>query len=250
VLGALRAIGGTHIGKVHLAVLDPQAGADGPVFASEGERYVLGCARLTARVAAALEHAHGKGVIHRDLKPSNILLTTAGDPMITDFGLATRFDSGADRQTRMGMGTPHYMPPEAFRITGRPAPSLDVYALGVILYELLTLRLPFEGKSVAELPAAMEDRTYPKVNRVNPAVDARLTAIVERALDPDADTRLQTAGELRDLLERYVEQLTIPEVRASQFALWARRVRRRPWKYAAIGLAVVAIVELILILLR
>jgi hypothetical protein len=113
---------------------------------------------------------------------------------------------------------------------------------------LLTLRLPFEGRTVAELPAAIEERAYPAVHRLNPAVDARLAAIVDRALEPDPGVRLASAGKLRDLLDRYVEQLTIPEVRVSPVGRWSRRFRRHPWKYAAIGLGALALAELAWIL--
>ncbi len=105
--------------------------------------------RLVETLARAVQHAHERGVVHRDLKPSNVLLTAEGEPKITDFGLA-KLLVGDSRQTESGalVGTPSYMAPE--QVEGAPAvigPVTDIYALGAILYELLTGRPPFRGES-------------------------------------------------------------------------------------------------------
>src|SRR5262249_37102618 len=101
-------------------------------------------AALARKVAEALGHAHERGIVHRDLKPANVMLTAAGEPVVMDFGLAKRLaeeDAGAAKLTRDGavMGTPDYMAPEQVRgETERIGPHTDVYALGVLLFELLT----------------------------------------------------------------------------------------------------------------
>src|SRR5947209_7781975 len=105
-------------------------------------------AEIVRRTALALEEAHTRGVIHRDLKPSNIMLTPRGEPVVMDFGLARRNAPGDVRLTQSGtvMGTPAYMSPE--QVEGDVAalgPATDIYSLGVILYELLTGRVPFQG---------------------------------------------------------------------------------------------------------
>src|SRR5262249_9581094 len=108
-------------------------------------------ADLVARLARAMDHAHQAGVIHRDLKPGNVLLTADGRPKITDFGLAKQMDVDHDL-TRNGvvMGTPSYMAPEqALGLVDEVGPATDVYALGVILYQLLTGRLPIESTNPA-----------------------------------------------------------------------------------------------------
>src|SRR5207248_1362163 len=110
-------------------------------------------ARFVGVLARAIGEVHRKGVLHRDLKPSNILLTEDGSPKITDFGLARRLDGG-DRLTGDGemLGTPCYMAPEQVcGDTGAVGRATDLYALGAILYTLLTGRPPFDGDSVTVL---------------------------------------------------------------------------------------------------
>src|SRR5262249_40219722 len=109
-------------------------------------------ARLTEVLARAIHAAHQRGIIHRDLKPANVLLTLDGVPKITDFGLAKR-QSGESGQTQSGaiMGTPSYMAPEQAQGRIRAiGPATDVYALGAILYDMLTGRPPFQAESVMD----------------------------------------------------------------------------------------------------
>src|SRR5262249_49975582 len=107
-------------------------------------------AALVAALAEAIQVAHQSGIVHRDLKPANILLTADGTPKVTDFGLARRLDRGGLTLTGVPVGTPSYMAPEQGRGNGDAiGPAADVYALGAILYELLTGRPPFRAESAA-----------------------------------------------------------------------------------------------------
>src|SRR5262249_9769945 len=108
---------------------------------------------LVALLAGAVQGAHSSGVVHRDLKPSNVLLTADGTPKVSDFGVARRLGDGAGL-TRTGdaIGTPSYMAPEqALGRADAAGPAVDVYALGAVLYELLTGRPPFRGATGAEI---------------------------------------------------------------------------------------------------
>src|SRR5262249_51623204 len=139
---------------------------------------------LVRRVALALAEAHRRQIVHRDLKPANIMLTRAGTHIITAFGLPRRWDPKDVRWTQSGtiVGTPAYMAPEQakgkFEEMG---PSCDIYSLGVILYELLTRRLPFYGEALELLAKVLTDEPEPPSRR-RPDIDAALDAICLKAL--------------------------------------------------------------------
>jgi len=247
ILTALRAAGTGRIGAAHLEILGTRPLGIEPAFLSEERRYVLHAVRLVSELAEALEYAHRNKVLHRDLKPANIVLTEGGRPKITDFGLATRLDLAGKKSTRMGMGTPHYMPPEAFEPTGEPDPRQDVYALGVILYELVTLRLPYEGQTLPALMKAVASGLYEPPSRFNHAVDRWLESCIAKAMEPDCDARYGSAGQLADDLGQYLIDKTTPNIHVPPLTRWIRRVRRNPWKSAAIVAFVVIVLETLLL---
>jgi serine/threonine-protein kinase len=166
-------------------------------------------AGLLEKAARAIHYAHGLGVIHCDLKPSNILLDGQGEPLISDFGLARRraAEAGVEggRDAGAFAGTPAYMAPEQVSEAGEPlTPATDVWALGVILYELLTGRRPFHGGTLPELrdricaAAPLPPRTH------FPGVDADLEAICLRSLAREPAHRHASAEQLADELRRYL----------------------------------------------
>jgi HEAT repeat protein/predicted Ser/Thr protein kinase len=200
-------------------------------------------ADLCARIADAVDYAHEQGVIHRDLKPDNILMTANGEPIITDFGLAKDLDS-VSMLSLSGevLGTPAFMAPE--QATGRSAEAdrrTDVYALGAVLYWLLTRHEPFEGQSMVEKLSRVATEDPPPATRANPSVHSDLCAICLKAMDRDKLMRYQTAKEFADDLRRFLEGYPVH----AQPWSWHRAVRRfgvrHKWALAAAAAAVVAV---------
>jgi WD40 repeat protein/tRNA A-37 threonylcarbamoyl transferase component Bud32 len=163
-------------------------------------------ALLLALVARAVHHAHQRGILHRDLKPDNILLDADGSPHVADFGLAKRV-GGVEGPTRTGMvlGTPAYMAPEQAEGNSRQATlATDVYALGAILYKLLTGQVPFTGDSPAEtLLKVLRDEVQPP-SKHNRQVPRDLEAVCLKCLEKEPGQRYASAEELAQDLERWL----------------------------------------------
>ncbi len=193
---------------------------------------------LMVTLAEAVQAAHERGIVHRDLKPGNILLAADGTPKITDFGLARRLDSDADR-TLSGapVGTPSYMSPEQVR-GDMPAigPATDIYALGAILYELLTGRPPFRAETTtATLQQVVADEPVPP-RRLNPRAPRDLKTICLKCLQKDPSRRYDSAHALAEELRRFQRGEAIkarPVGTTERLARWARR---RPALAVAIAL--------------
>ncbi len=190
----------------------------------------MAAAELVATLARAVHAAHQARIVHRDLKPANVLLTADGVPKITDFGLAKRLESD-DHQTQTGdiMGTPSYMAPEqALGRTKDVGPAADIYALGAILYEVLTGRPPLKGETVMEtVRQVIHDDPVPP-SRLVPRLARDLETICLKCLNKDPQRRYATAEELADDLDRYREGRPI---KARPTTVWVRGykwAKRRP----------------------
>lgn len=151
-------------------------------------------------IVSALKMSHGQGVLHRDLKPGNVFLCHDGSVKVGDFGVAKMAEGMDLTQAGMMLGTPAYLAPE--RIAGQPASeSTDVYAVGVILYELLAGRKPFEADTPLGLVRAIQDDPVPPLAGERPDVDRSFAAIVERAMARDPAERYSSAAELESVLQ-------------------------------------------------
>jgi class 3 adenylate cyclase/predicted Ser/Thr protein kinase len=162
---------------------------------------------LVRKVALALEEAHARGVIHRDLKPSNVMIDRKGEPIVMDFGLAREVNAPAANQTQAGviMGTPAYMAPEQARgDVAAISPSCDVYSLGVMLYEMLTGRVPFLGHTLEVIAQQLRDEP-PTPSAIRPELDARIESICLKAMAKEPSRRFLGMGDFAHALQAYVE---------------------------------------------
>jgi tetratricopeptide (TPR) repeat protein len=213
---------------------------------SSGPMVARAAATLTATLARTIAAVHRVGIIHRDLKPSNVLFDVDGTPKVTDFGLAKRLKV-EDGQTLSGevMGTPSYMAPEqAEGLTHQIGPPVDIYALGAILYEMLTGRPPFRGPTILETlrQVVFEDPVPP--SRLQSRVSRDLETICLKCLAKAPARRYATADDLADDLDRF---LAGEPIRARPTPFWERAAkwaRRRPTAAALTAAGVVAAVGL------
>ncbi len=203
-------------------------------------------AEIVRVLAEAMESAHRRGIIHRDLKPANVLLTRKGDLKITDFGLAKRFEenSGATREGAV-VGTPSYMAPEqAEGKVKQLGPAADIYALGAILYDLVTGRPPFRAETLLQTLEQVILRPPVAPRRLHPRIPRDLEIITLKCLEKDPKKRYLTAGSLSDDLRRFLDGEPIHARPAGWMERTWKWARRRPTAAALIAVSVLALLAL------
>jgi WD40 repeat protein/serine/threonine protein kinase/tetratricopeptide (TPR) repeat protein len=189
--------------------------------------FVRAVVRLAAQAALAIEHAHDQGILHRDIKPANLLVDLTGKLWVTDFGLA-RMDGGGNVTVTGDLpGTLRYMSPEqAFGKRSLVDRRSDVYSLGATIYELLTLEPAVDGQERWEIFRRIGVDEPPSPRKKNPAVPVDLATIVGKAMAKDVAARYQTAGDLADDFDRFLEGRAIlarPARSWKRAILWCRR---------------------------
>ena len=212
------------------------------VHASERMLNIRERLQLVARICDAVQHAHQKGVIHRDLKPKNILVDASGQPKILDFGIARAVDASARTatwETHAGqlIGTLPYMSPE--QVAGDPAEidtRSDVYALGIILYELLTGETPYQlnSKSIPEAVRVIHDQQPPRLGSINRNLRGEIETIVSKALEKDKNHRYQSALALASDIRHFLAGEPIEAKSDSRWYLLRKTLARYR---AAVGIA-------------
>ncbi len=227
---------GQHDGNHFLAM----AFVDGPSLQARLQAGPLPereAAALVRQVAEAIAAAHDRGIVHRDLKPQNILLDRDGRPKVTDFGLAKRLEGGAELTgTGQVLGTPSYMPPEQASGAKEVGPAADVYALGAVLYALLTGRPPFQAPTVLDTLLQVMEQEPAAPHTLNRRIDRDLETICLKCLEKSPARRYGSARELAADLQRYLDGQPIVARPTVQFAL-AKWSSRRPRLAAAIYVA-------------
>jgi TolB-like protein/tRNA A-37 threonylcarbamoyl transferase component Bud32 len=196
----------------------------GPALQNEPRR----CVQLMAKVARAVEYAHGRGVLHRDLKPGNILIDDHGEPLVSDFGLAKWLNTNKDlTKSLTTLGTAGYIAPEQAEGTGVDlTPAADVYSLGAVLFDLLTGRPPFLGPNALSVIRQASEAPAPKLRSLADSLDRDLETICARCLERDPKARYQSAGDLATDLERWLGGLPIvarPVSAPARIWRWSRR---------------------------
>jgi WD40 repeat protein/predicted Ser/Thr protein kinase len=189
-------------------------------------------AEIARTIAEAIHYAHQQGVIHRDLKPSNVLIDALGQVRVTDFGLAKKLDGSSDLTvTGQMVGTPNYLSPE--QAAGRNAevgPPSDVYALGALLYELLTGRPPFLANSLQDTLLRIRDYEPVAPRALNPATPRDLETICLKCLEKDPGRRYRSAAALAEDLRRWQRSEPIAARRVSALERGVKWVKRHPWR--------------------
>jgi tRNA A-37 threonylcarbamoyl transferase component Bud32 len=160
--------------------------------------------RIVGALADALDHAHRQGVVHRDLKPSNVLVTAGGRPVLTDFGIAWMVDTTVITESGGTLGTPAYMSPEQGQ--GEPGDARsDVYALGVLLYQLCTGRVPFDANTPYAVILKHITAPLPPPRSIRPDLPEAVERVIFKALAKDPNDRFQAASELGRALRTAIE---------------------------------------------
>jgi serine/threonine-protein kinase len=194
------------------------------------------------QLAKALHYAHSKGVVHRDIKPSNIIrVKGTNNVKITDFGIARVEDPERTRQTQMGevLGTPQYMSPEQALGKNVDARS-DLYSVGVVLYQLLTGKKPFEGNTIATLLLQITTTEPPPIDGLVPALPKSVKLIVERLLRKDPEKRFQSGNDLVAALIDAIEEIRQDEMQRARPKMLPIRI-----KWTFIMIAIVSITMII-----
>jgi serine/threonine protein kinase/WD40 repeat protein len=205
-----------------------------------GSGYYRWVADVGQQAADALAHAHQRGVIHRDIKPSNLLVDARGMIWVADFGLARRLADPSQTQFDSMLGTPRYMSPEQ-AMTGVLDGRADIYSLGATLYELITLRPPFDGQSAAELVEQIKTKEPFRPRKFDARVPLDLETILLKALAKRPDDRYASADALADDLNRFLAHEPVKARRIGPIGRMVRFARRHP-SLTAVSTAATALV--------
>ncbi len=239
---AMDYIAGRNLGDIlddlRLSNGEHPASVEGSLGIAPDKGHVAECALLTAQLASALAAAHEASVVHRDLKPRNVMIDDKRQARLLDFGLAKSLGEGSISMSGEITGTAHYMSPEQ-TLAKRVAIDhrADIFALGVILYELLTLKRPFDGKNLQQIVYEICFKEPVPPQKRNPKVPRDLATICGKALEKDPQNRYQTAAEFEADLQRFLGWEPIHAKPAGAFTRASKWIRRHRTESAAAAIA-------------
>lgn len=193
--------------KTHFIVMEYVAGQDlKKIIRARGSFDVDAALSITVEICKGVGFAHRAGLVHCDIKPQNVLITPDNSVKVTDFGIARALSLAQPEEVEeVVWGSPHYFSPE--QATGEGCtPASDVYSIGIVLFELLTGRLPFTGTDYRDLAMAHIKQPPPTLSSVNPALPQELDRIINKVLAKEPSARYRTADQLGRILDKYREQ--------------------------------------------
>lgn len=212
---------------------------------------------FSIQIARALAHAHSKGIIHRDIKPQNVMLLKDGLIKVADFGIAA-LQNDIEESSNETVGSVHYIAPEQARGAAADARS-DIYSLGIVMYEMMTGRLPYEGKSDVEIAVKHMNTEAIPPHFIVPDIPEELERICLKAMATDIDERYQSAGELLGELEKFRKHLAEAKLDVSSQGIdmenieveetGSRRKKSKKKRKFALGSGVIAVLILIILVL-
>jgi serine/threonine protein kinase/tetratricopeptide (TPR) repeat protein len=196
----------------HYITMEYVSGGDLKKFIRRSGQMGIGKAiSIAKQICDGLEEAHSLGIVHRDLKPNNIMIDDNGNARIMDFGIARSIKSKGITGSGVMIGTPEYMSPE--QVEGKDSDQRsDIYSLGIILYEMLTGRLPFEGDTPFIIGVKHKSETPQNPKKFNPQITDDLNSVIMRCLEKERENRYQSAGELRSELNSIERGLPTTEI--------------------------------------
>ncbi|MEZ5967135.1 MAG: serine/threonine-protein kinase [Planctomycetota bacterium] len=237
---AMEFVEGKSLAHVLCEVVERGGGpADVDLGVAGGGAYLTQVAEVVAQIAETLAFAHENGIVHRDVKPQNVLIASDRRVRVVDFGLAKDVDLGSLSRSGEFAGTPHYVSPE--QASGRASVDhrSDVFSLGVVMYQLLTLDLPFDGESTQQVLLAVGTEEPRAPRQVNRAVPVDLETVCLKAIAKDPGRRYQTAAEMAADLRRFLRGEAILARPVGFVERSVRFARRHRAASAAAGLALI-----------
>jgi serine/threonine protein kinase len=204
-------------GRTHYMVMEYAPGQDlKKLIQARGPLDVDTALAITIEICKGVGYAHRAGLVHCDIKPQNVLITNDKRVKVTDFGIARALSAEQTQEAgNVVWGSPHYFSPE--QAAGEPpTPASDVYSIGIMLFELLTARLPFSGKDYRELALAHLRQPPPSIRDVDPSLPSELDGIIRKVLSKEPSARYRAADQLGRILLNYREQGLQP---TSQFIM-------------------------------